>query len=271
MSIFNKLASRYKKQSKNVMLTSFSDNLEYPEFCKKASNDDVVFSSFRRNPAYNKIVELLTEEQGAGFLKEIELNVDSISEIEKFKKNDLFGYPRVYGYPVVGDISPTTLMYIKIIFELENIFGALDGFEIVEVGVGYGGQARIINEKFNIRSYSLLDLDGPLALASKYLGNFEIQSDLFFETIGEISEKKYDLFISNFAFTELRRSIQEEYLYKIILHSKRGYLIYNDINPEEFNSFKKEELLNLIPNSRIITEEPLTSPKNCIIIWGEQS
>ena len=30
-----------------------------------------------------------------------------------------------------------------------------------------------------------------------------------------------------------------------------------------------EELVNIIPNSRIIDEKPLTHKNNCIIIWGD--
>jgi hypothetical protein len=35
-----------------------------------------------------------------------------------------------------------------------------------------------------------------------------------------------------------------------------------------FNSYKFHELLELIPNSYIIAEKPLTHSKNCIIAWN---
>ena len=86
--------------------------------------------------------------------------------------------------------------------------------------------------------------------------------------MNELEVKQYDLVISNYAFTELTREIQDVYLKKIILNSKKGYITYNDISPESFKSYKKEELLKIIPNSRIIDEKPLTHERNCIIIWG---
>jgi N-acetyl-gamma-glutamylphosphate reductase len=77
------------------------------------------------------------------------------------------------------------------------------------------------------------------------------------------------LVISNYAFSELPRSIQDVYLKKIILNSKSGYITYNEISPSYFKSYKSEELVKIIPNARIIDEKPLTNKNNCIIIWGE--
>ena len=101
------------------MLSSFSDNNNYPEFCLKASKNDDLFGSFRRKPIYNQIVELLSEEQGQAFLNEIELNSDSLGEINNFKNNDLYGNPRKFHYLKIGELSPTTLMYIKVIYDLD--------------------------------------------------------------------------------------------------------------------------------------------------------
>lgn len=269
MRLINKIKSILNPPAKKVMISSFSDNLEYPAFCMQASKVDTVFETFRRNDIYNSIVELLSEEQGAQFLNEINLNPEVLKEIDSFKENDLYGDPRMYDYKEVGKISPTTLMYTKILYDLQKYFGSLDGFDVVELGIGYGGQSRLLNNKFKINSTTLIDLEGPLALASKFLSNYNIDAKFDFKTNSTLEERKYDLFISNFAFTELRRNLQTEYLNKVILNSKRGYLIYNDINPEDFNSYKADELVELIPNSRIIAEVPLTSPKNCIIIWGD--
>ncbi len=75
--------------------------------------------------------------------------------------------------------------------------------------------------------------------------------------------------ISNYAFTELPRTIQEVYLRKVILRSKRGYITYNEITPPAFRSLKVDELTAIIPGTRILKEEPLSHPRNCIIVWGD--
>lgn len=104
-------------------------------------------------------------------------------------------------------------------------------------------------------------------LAQSYLDNFVIHSSLEYKTMNELEYTNYDLLISNYAFTELARDVQEIYLNKIILKSKMGYITYNDINPDFYRSFKKDELLKLIPNSIILDEKPLTHQNNCIILW----
>ena len=104
-------------------------------------------------------------------------------------------------------------------------------------------------------------------LAQTYLDNFVIHSTLEYKTMNELDYTNYDLLISNYAFTELARDVQEIYLNKVILNCKMGYITYNDINPDFYHSFKKEELLNLIPNSIMLEEKPLTHKNNCIIVW----
>ncbi len=37
---------------------------------------------------------------------------------------------------------------------------------------------------------------------------------------------------------------------------------------KSFNSYKPDELAAMIPGVKILKEEPLTHPKNCIIVWG---
>jgi len=69
-------------------------------------------------------------------------------------------------------------------------------------------------------------------------------------------------------FTELPRAIQDIYLNKVILNSTRGYITYNEITPPEYNSYKSSELIEIIPNSVVFDETPVTHPKNCIIVWG---
>jgi hypothetical protein len=107
-------------------------------------------------------------------------------------------------------------------------------------------------------------------LTQCYLDNYILNSVVKYKTMNELESQKYDLVISNYAFTELPRSIQDVYLNKIILNSKSGYITYNEISPEYFNSYKSDELVKIIPNSHIIEEKPLTHKNNCIIIWGDK-
>jgi len=235
----------------------------------QASIDYTFFNNFRRNPVYNQILEHVSEEQGGAYLQIISGYPDILGAMENFKLNDSYGNPRMYEYPGIGSISPTTLRYIKILADLKAHFNTVDGLDICEIGVGYGGQCRIINAYYKPAAYCLVDIQPALALTQRYLDNYILHSVLTYRTMNQLYKDDYDLVLSNYAFTELPRTMQDVYLNKVILNSKRGYITYNEITPKEFNSYKVHELISMIPGSEVLREEPLTHPKNCIIVWGK--
>ncbi len=251
--------------------TSLSDNQAYPQVCLDASNNYNFFNSFRRNSVYNQILEHVSEIQGQQYLDLISKDGDLIKLMDLFAANDDYGNPRVFAYPIIGKFSPSTLRYVKVLADLKFHFHKIDDLSICEIGVGYGGQCRVINAFCAPSYYFLIDIQPALALAQRYLGNYITQSILKFKTMNELPPRDFDLVISNYAFTELPRAIQDVYLQKVILRSKRGYITFNDINPTNFNSYKLSELVSMIPGAKVFAEEPLTHPKNCIIVWGSNS
>jgi putative sugar O-methyltransferase len=258
----------YIKSVPSRISTSLSDNQAYPQVCIDASNNYKLFNNFRGNLIYNQILEHVSENQGKEYLDIISNDQDILGAINNFKPNDEYGNPRMYEYSGIGVISPSTLRYIKVLADLKKHFQTLNNFSICEIGVGYGGQCRVINAYYRPSEYCLVDIQPALALAQRYLDNYAIHSVLTYKTMNGLSQRDYDLVLSNYAFTELPRAIQDIYLNKVILRSKRGYITYNEITPLEFNSYKLAELIEMIPGSRIFKEEPLTHPKNCIIVWG---
>jgi hypothetical protein len=251
--------------------TSLSDNQAYPQVCIQASIDYKSFNKFRRNPIYNLVLEHVSDKQGGEYLRLISDDPDILAAINTFKPNDRYGNPRMYEYPNIGMISPSTLRYIKVLVDIKTHFKTVDNLNICEIGVGYGGQCRIINAYYKPATYCLVDIQPALALAQRYLDNYVIPSVLSYKTMNELEQRKYDLVISNYAFTELPRTIQDIYLRKIIINSKMGYITYNEITPNDFNSYKADILVEIIPGATIIKEEPLTHPKNCIIVWGQNT
>lgn len=149
-------------------------------------------------------------------------------------------------------------------------FGDLNNLKICEIGVGYGGQARIIFAKFpKVASYAFVDLQSVLNLSKKYLSNFsDISAKMDFYTLDNLGENDYDLVISNYAFSELNRTIQELYLDKIINRSKHGYITYNEISGDSLASYKIGEYQKIIHKDiKILEENPLTHPLNKIVVW----
>jgi FkbM family methyltransferase len=256
-------------------MNSISDTNDYKEFCTIATQNDEVFKSFKINPTYNGILEHVSYEQGLLYLQYLNNNFpEFIEKIELFKKNDLLGSPKTYIYENIGRISPTTLRYIKVLSDLKNLFGDLSGKKIIEIGVGYGGQCFILNQLFNIKEYVLVDLDEALLLSKKYLSNLGVEHRVL--KIDEIDnlDEDFDLVISNYAYSELSRELQEIYYDKIIKKSKNGYFTFNFISDIfGINSFSYEEVVEKFSekNLQILTEYPETFENNKIIYFNSES
>jgi putative sugar O-methyltransferase len=234
----------------------------------KASENNQVFSNFRQSSELISILEHVSSKQGEQYLQYVlESKYFSIQEIKDFC-NEIIGNPVKTDFELIGKASPTTLRYIKVLGDLEKYFGDLSNYIISEIGIGYGGQARLITSKFSPKKYNLIDLDEVLKLGKKFLES-STSYESFNYTSGNIAENIYtDLLISNYAFSELTRSVQDDYFDKIVKHSKKGYVIYNKIHPEYFESYTIQEFVEKIPNAQIVDEIPLTHPDNKLVIWN---
>jgi putative sugar O-methyltransferase len=233
------------------------------------SLDSKVFANFRRNPAYTTILEHVSEEQGREYLSLLSATGRANRNIEEATKNDTIGNPATMRLDSGLTISPTTLRYLKVADDVEGLFGSLDGADVIEIGVGYGGQCRILDSLFQIKSYTLVDLKPVLNLAGEFLSKFPLRCTLRFLTMNELSPQHYDLALSNYAYTELSREVQEIYFAKALKLSQRGYITYNSIAPAEFRQLTSDELCSRL-GAKKLPEEPLTHPKNCIIVWGSK-
>lgn len=250
------------------MRTSISDYNAYKDICLEASKNEEVFKTFKQNIAYTQILEHTSFAQGNEYLNYILKQDIDLTKLDKFKENDLQGGSTTYKYQEpFNEISPSTLRYIKVLTEIKNIFGSLDGFNICEIGTGYGGQAKILLDYFNIKEYNFVDLQEVLELNKRYLNKFEYKN-LNFYTSDNLPDKEYDLVISNYAFTECSKPIQDIYLSKIIKKSKRGYLTCNHISDIfKIDSYVKEDLKNMVTEVKEKNEEPLSFNNNYILYW----
>ena len=249
------------------MRTSISDYKEYKEICLNASIDDEVFTHFRRNHNYTPILEHTSYDLGKGYIEWLTQNNFDVNQIEKIKLNDLQGGAILEQYDEpFGQICPSTLRYTKVMHELELMFGAFDGKNIIEIGVGYGGQCKIINDISKPASYTLVDLPEALALSKRYLSDSNF-TNINYLTQDQLStDKEYDLVISNYAFSECDKSIQIGYVNDVLKKSESGYITFNTIS-HLFNidSLSKDEFQTLM-NCSEKGENP-ASGANCIFYW----
>ena len=252
---------------------SESDNGFYLHIIEKGNNNFRIFQNFRNHPIFYEIYEHVSKSQGKEYLDYIiKNNKNLLDKIDKFLENDKIGNPKKYYYKEIDKlIAPTTLRYIKVGSDIEKIF--LDKIDnIVEIGCGYGGQYLILDKLINIKNYLLIDLFEVTKFIEKYLECFVLNSSYETKTINKISyDKSWDLVISNYAFSELPSETQLIYINKILLKSKNGYMTMNsglDTSAFQKNHLSLKEITSLMPNIKIIPEEPLTYKGNYIIVWG---
>ena len=145
--------------------------------------------------------------------------------------------------------------------------------KIAEIGTGYGGQFLILDQFLDFSNYYFFDLKEVLLFCEKYLDNYLIRNSFKTLHINNYNgEEKFDLVISNYAFSELPSELQRIYLRKVIKLSKRGYLT---MNSGKKNSIFQGDYLSLdqikkeIPFIKINNETPkdFVHQGNYVISW----
>ncbi|MBY0382060.1 MAG: putative sugar O-methyltransferase [Xanthobacteraceae bacterium] len=284
MKITTSIQNRYNKLKlkRGSLLSargsSASDFEPYLAACRNAATTDG-FNSFRKNFEYRRILEHVSIEDGRELLDIASKRFPEYPWNE-FRRNDEFGGAETVEYGRLGNFTPTTNRYIKILSDIELLFGDLNGKRIVEIGGGYGGQARIIHARFTPKSYTIVDLPDPAALTRRYLDCFGLSNITVTSRISK-PDMAPDLVISNYALSEIRRKIQNEYLNAYALQSKHGYMIWNVKaltkgrlwryhHPMSDRELRKRVGGTIISTSPWLTSEDLAIG-NSLVVWGTKA
>lgn len=251
---------------------SLADNNVYPNFCLLASQCDSIFNEFKNNDIYTKVLEHVNHYDGEKYITEIKSkNFSLLEHLDKFKENDILGNPDKYCFEQPFNVmSPTTIRYIKVLYDLYELCGDLTDKDIVEIGAGYGGQCKIINSAFKFKQYNILDLREVNPLISKYLTKLNITN---FNIIDFNNFNKFNTYlaISNYAFSECSKDIQEVYINKVLKNAEHGYMTCNfTTHLYNITSYSKKELileLSKYHKIRVKEEIPNTFANNIVITW----
>ena len=264
---------------KNKNYKSASDNGEYPELALKAALDPATFSVFRRHHKYTGILEHVSRKDGEEYLEIIrdkyKLKDDEIFEI--LKPLMKVGNPRLLKLKGLSKkISTTGLRYLKIALDIKKLAGNNIG-NVVEIGCGYGGQAIILDRLLNIDSYTFYDLWQVNLLIKRFIEDSNFSTKYNISTIKEDSSNarnSWDFCISNYAFSELPKELQEIYINRILNKTKKGYMLMNSGLSGEFGNIKnhsQKELLNILKMASVQREIPLTYKNNYLLTWGAEN
>lgn len=206
-----------------------SDNFSngYLECCQQAVEDDSVYASFRADQRYRSILEHSGQRMGKETFEIIIKQGEAIIDhMKRYVQNDDIGNPVKYDFSGIM-ASPTTLKYIRVLGDLIHEFGDLSKLNILELGGGYGGQCRVISEFSKPKSYTLIDLHWPLKLQEKFLSNYDHVNFVETKDITNMNDS-FDLFISNYALSELDKKRQAAIYDKLIRHISYAYMICNE-------------------------------------------
>jgi hypothetical protein len=253
----------------NTSLTDSQRNYTYPDFCELASSDDKLFSEFRRAKIIATVYDHVSLDLGKSYIAEL-LKHGKVSKkfVAVAHQIDTLGNPRQYNFAFFGKISPTTLRYLKVYLDLKHYFGNLEKMKVTEIGIGFGGQASLIALLDPPVVYNLFDIPPVLNLAKRFTGELDLQNTLEFLDGRNPKIVDSDLVISNYAFSELTKTIQEIYLENVILRATRGYITWNSLGEDFMSAYSLADLVRIIPNSQIIPEVPYSHAGNSILIWG---
>ena len=237
-------------------MTSWSDNnKEYKDACKEFIENDAAFLEFRSyNGNYNIVVEHVRKIDADNYLAVIGRdNKHLLDKIELFKKNDLIGKPNLADFGSLGKISTTTIRYIKVLSDIMRMRRCEEKGSIIEIGGGYGGQARILMEFFTTTDYTMVDLAEVLPLQIKYLRMYGKEICAVSPEMVKSISRSYDFCVSNFAFNECSKETQELYIDKIISKSKHGYIsgVFTGVN-----GMSCDEVTGSIPGCIVRDYEP---------------
>lgn len=246
----------------------------YVEQVRKLLGDEALLSNFRRKYDYREILEHVSFSLGKQYLDLIKYSMpDSYNQLLlENLRNDSFGNPYRYKYSEKLCISPTTLRYIYTAIDIERTIGLGRNESVVEIGVGYGGQAAVLESLYKVSNYDAFDLPEVISLANIYLK--KINSRIRFDSrdIHRAQDKAWDIVISNYAFSELNKDLQVRYLDTILSKTSRGYMIMNsgrqNVSGRSNSKLSVNEIAEFLPTMRIKEENPLTGPDNYVIYWG---
>jgi hypothetical protein len=260
--------------SSDPTFKSASDNQKYPELALSAALNPDIFSVFRRHSLYTPILEHVSRKQGEEYLGIIQEDYSYSTKeiIEAISPLLRIGQPilhKIKGLP--SPVSTTALRYLKVALEIKALRGENLG-HVVEIGCGYGGQAVILDRVAEIQSYTFIDLWQVNMLIKRFIEASPRACNYSVSTLREAVRPRssWDLAISNYAFSELPRVLQEKYLANIVLASQHGYMTMNSGIEGGFGSIANmslSELQSALPNASVIEERPLTNSKNYILAW----
>ena len=207
--------------------SSISSSLAWPVAAQALAAGDRTSAGFRRLKAVCEVVETVGPVDGRFYAGRIREWDEAVLADPKVGEIDAWGTPIRWPGPLLGTtraFSPTTLRYLATALWLKRRGFVKPGGTVIEIGVGFGGLAAM-NAVLSGASTRMVDLPQVESAACRMmeecgLGRFCLADDAPIDR-GDCCV------VSNYAFTELAREIQDGYLEKHLKGTARGVIVSN--------------------------------------------
>lgn len=269
-------------RSLEVRNTSVSDGLDgafsnYTKVCALLATDPSYFRNFRRVQEYLAVVE------HTGSAK---LTYEYIARVTPWLLDytHLFATSDGIGNPIfdeeerrLGYLQRQTADYVSQLGDMLR-HEVLPAFgDVVELGIGYGGLSKVIQDVLPVRSYTLIDLYECLALASRFLSAFPVYKarNIFLESVRDPKDMDhwrtqtlllYDTCISSYAFSELSRTYREFYWHAILSKCRNGFILDNS---DCLSTLEDNQDMKLFQRDDIVRRLRLQG-RNVLVIQGNE-
>lgn len=254
-------------------VSSLSDNDSYGEIVRLASGER--WGDFRSNREYQDVLEHVSYSLACRYLMELGSWNKTLEMLDSdlAAKFSQIGKPPVYRFRIEEKrrpLNPTYLRYLHVAQLIEAKFGSLEEVRVCEIGIGFGGQAAVLARALNPKEIALYDLPEVLSLAKRFLDETSPRAGLSFFDGRNPQQLEADLILSNYAFSELQRSVQLEYMEKVVSNAPRGFMMWNRLSERELGGLSLEEFLKFIPQAEVEHESPKSYAGNVLITWGSR-
>ena len=238
-------------------------------------------SNFRKTHAVRQVVETVGPVDGRHYANYIKHIAPEYLTDHRVAAIDAWGNPIRWTGILLGTpkaFSPTTLRYLAHALWLKKEGFVKEGGTVVEIGVGFGGLAAMNALVSNAKTL-MVDLEPVAKTAMRQMHDLSLSHHGELHD-GNIHDSDFCV-ISNYAFTELSRELQDAYVDMIICHADRGVILSNAaVFADHMKSRNNDQIIDLLVShnlpAKISTNHPIlcqsdTRFGNALVLWNRIS
>ncbi len=129
---------------------------------------------------------------------------------------------------------------LSILYEKGKLF---DGMTVIEVGAGIGNLSRILRYVVGIKKYTILDIPAMMRFSKRFLEAHNLRQEFInSEHYPDLSDRKFDLFISNICLSEIPPMFCDRMLDVILPNCQQLFVIDGDKDVPTFKPWLEDKI-----------------------------